>query len=493
MPNTSRNSTPWSYENFARMVDGDISAVVSEYTEDQRRAAAQRQRAALTGSPFRSGSPESINGLRWLADAENATRFNVTFDESHYTMRRTGFASSEFADYLKNRKGVYQFIKESPPIVNMREAAIRSYTAMRALRLPSASISRAARQYGAGELSRQACQTVRHFREDYREAMIVRPTGYKVVRWFENRKIEFYLAPPSRDVSRPEQWRQIKEQFREAIQRARAERRAAHVDTLAQKPTNFHLQKNALRMLKTYKKPDANVRSVGIEIECCIPRNADMTKLWPVAQYVNVTSDGSVHPDKEGYAAVEFRVCTPAFKMAEVITQMCKILNDMGARVNKTCGLHVHLDQRNRTPDEMKVIFSNFIRAQNLLFEVVPKSRRNNSYCKKHRGTDFDQATRGQRYKAINATAFRKHNTLEIRLFSGTVNAEKIINWVKTLWAIEAGQPVLRCPKTFDIAQRYWRIDADVLRWLKGRQEKFKDVPRDNTDVMDAEPIEEGN
>ena len=190
----------------------------------------------------------------------------------------------------------------------------------------------------------------------------------------------------------------------------------------------------------------------------------------------------------------EFRVCAPAYKMQEVITTLCAILKDIGAKVNTSCGLHVHLDQRNRTPEEVQQTFANFIRAQNLLLSVVPKSRRENHFCKKHRGTDFQSAMYGQRYKIVNASAYRKHKTIEIRLFNGTVNATKIINWVKTLWAIENGQPVLRCPKTFDIARRYWPLDPSTLEWLKKRQEKFKQaVTADNTDVMDAEPIEEEN
>lgn len=489
MPNITQN---WTYDQFVEQADEVQRAeVIRAHTEQQRRT----YNTQLTGSPFRSGNAQVLDGLRWLHDAENAMRRNVSFDDTAIITRRTGH--SGFADYLANRKGVYQFIKDAPTRIN-RGAAIRNYTAMRALRLPSAGISRAARQYGANELSRQACQTVRAFRDEYRQAMTIRPTGYTVVRWFENRKIEYRLAPlpmaleNSMIQTRAEQWRGVKEHFKQAIKRAREERRAARVDSLANKPTNFHLQKNVLAMLRQAKRPDENVRSVGIEIECFIPRSADMTKLYPVAQYVNITTDGSIQGYPSGYAGVEFRICAPAYKMVEVITQMCAILKVIGAKVNTSCGLHVHLDQRNRTPEDIQKIFANFIRAQNLLLEVVPQSRRENHFCKKHRGTDFQSAMYGQRYKIVNASAYRKHKTIEIRLFNGTVNAEKIINWIKTLWAIEGAQPVLRCPKTFDIAQRYWNIDATTLRWLKARQDKFKQASTtDNTDVMDVEPIEE--
>jgi hypothetical protein len=478
----TRTNPSWTYDDFVNQADERVIPVTAQRTR------------RTNGTPFPSDSL-ALNGLRALIDAERAVRCNVTLDDGTYLTRQTDY---RFSDYMAKRKGLYQFIKDAPPRVD-RGAMIRAYTAMRALRLPSASISRAARQYGAGDLSREACLTVKNFREDYQRAQHNLPRGYTVVRYFEDRRIEFHLSAlpgPMENGSlrtRKEQWEEISSLFRNAIRRAREERRHLRVDPLANKPTNFHMQKNALKLLRVYKQPDENVRSVGIEIECYIPATADMTKFWSVAPYVNVGSDGSIHPEGRDMRGVEFRVCAPAYKMAEVITTLCGVLKDVGAKVNASCGLHVHLDQRNRTAEEVKQTFTNFIRAQNLLFEVVPKSRRDNTYCKKHRGTDFEQAARGGRYKAINAVSFRKHRTIEIRLFNGTVNASKIINWVKTLWAIEAGQPVLRCPKTFDIAQRYWRIEPETLNWLKGRQEKFKDVPADNTDVMDvdAEPIEE--
>lgn len=476
------NPQHWTYEQFVEQADEVTNDVRARLIGELRNAANTR-----TATPSRVSI---IGGIGNLADTERRLSQNVYMDEGASIFPRRS-TSAGYADYLANRKGIYQFIKDTPQAVD-RDAMRRNYTAMCALRLQASGISRAARMYGASRLAEMARETVAAFREDYRRASWVPPTGYTVVRWFEDRKIEFHL-PPLEQASRTraEQWALITSQFREAIKRAREERRA-FVDVLANKTPNMRLQKNALKLLRVYKKPDENVRSVGIEIECFMPRNADMTLLYPVAQYVNVGSDGSIRPDGNNMAGVEFRVCAPAYKMEEVITTLCKILKTMGAKVNSSCGLHVHLDQRNRTPEDVKQTFANFIRAQNLLFEVVPSSRRENNFCKKHRGTDFEQATRGQRYKAINASAFRKHRTIEIRLFNGTVNATKIINWVKTLWAIESGSPVLRCPKTFDIAQRYWRIDADTLRWLKARQEKFKTVTAtDNTDVMDVEPIEE--
>lgn len=495
---TRRNNNPntfsgigvpsiYSYDDFIRSAEmpsnpvrqssgltpTDIASIIGHSANASRR-----------GSPF-----PSLQGFRALMEVENALALNVTIKIN----RRE--SPQGYADYLANKKGVYQFIKDEPTSIN-RTIAMGSYIAMRALRLKVAAINREARMYNAGELSRVACQTVRQFRQDFNMAQWTRPQAYTVVRWFENRKIEFRFSamPEGALINGPSclllQWKEVQKHFCAAIKQARAARREMHIDPLASKPVGIYLQRSALKMLKVYKKPDENVRSVGIEIECFIPSTADMTKFWPVAQYVNVGTDGSIRPEGPNMRGVEFRVCAPAYKMTEVVNDLCMVLKDIGAKVNSSCGLHVHLDQRNQTAEEVKQTFTNFIRAQNLLMEVVPESRRDNHFCKKHRGTDFMAAQRGGRYKAINASSYSKHRTIEIRLFNGTINASKIIHWIKTLWAIEGGQPVLRCPKTFDIAQRYWRIDAVTLSWLKARQEKFKTITADNTDVMDAEPIE---
>lgn len=387
---------------------------------------------------------------------------------------------------MKKRKSMYEFTRIDTPKRFKRDAAIKSYSAIRRLRLEAAAITRTSVSLGAHNLATVAQNTVRAYRQDYNAHLDNDSTPvYSIVRKFEGRRMELRLIG---GTERMEDWKKIKERFQSQIQRYRADRRAENPDPL-DRPSNYYLQKGTIKILNRRKDP-TNVHSVGIEIECLLPHKTDFTKFWPVAKYVNLGSDGSIRTPN-GYQGAELRVCVPSNEMRKVVTVLSQVLSEVGAKVNASCGLHVHLDQRQKTDDQIKTTFANFIRAQNLLMTVVPQSRRNNHYCKKHRGTDLNSAMYGNRYKMINAVAYRRYKTLEIRLFNGTVNGDKIINWIETLWAIEKGTPVLRCPKTFDIAKRYWPLSENNLKWLKARQEKFKDVAPDNTDVADVETIEE--
>lgn len=448
-----------------------------------------RHRRGFVADPgYETSAPGQIQGLIRLLGIERKIKSGLQVELPE---PRNLEISKQYTDHHKNKKGLYQFTKDGELPVNIEEAK-RKYEALQSLRFSVAKIARDARLHGAHELVRIGINAVKDLRADYNET--VGPNcnyifkGYTVSRWFHDRTIAYHFRfRPDDDSPLFTRWNQFIAAFRDSIRTARQNRHGSNMDTLANKPTNIHLQKSALRLLKKYKTPAENVRSVGIEIECFIPKNSDFTKLYPVAQYVNVGSDGSIHPDGRDMDGIEFRVCAPDYQMEGVVRKLCSILNEMGAKVNTSCGLHVHLDQRGKSMDDVRKTFTNFIRAQNLLLTVVPKSRRRNTFCKKHRGTDLNEAMVGSRYKIVNARAFQTHKTIEIRLFNGTVNADKIVNWVKTLWAIEAGESVLRCPKTFDIATRYWPIDQRVLAWLKARQEKFKEVVAVGDDIIEAE------
>lgn len=228
------------------------------------------------------------------------------------------------------------------------------------------------------------------------------------------------------------------------------------------------------KKLADHKLPSDNSEYVGIEIECVTPANADLSKLWPFAKYVNVGSDGSINygRNEEG---TEIRVCVKRGEVRKVVPELLKALRDLGARVNKSCGLHVHLDQRNNP--NVAETYQKLVRAQSLLYAIVPQSRRENSYCKRTRNYNFNDARHGDRYHAINAAAYGRYHTIEVRLFGGTLDGDKIVNWIETLYGIAEGDVVLRCPKSFDAAKRHWKISAENLNWLKSRQAKFAAVP----------------
>lgn len=218
-------------------------------------------------------------------------------------------------------------------------------------------------------------------------------------------------------------------------------------------------------------------RKFGIEIECMLPRTQSMTT---VANAINaagvpcfnagyshsrssqwkVVSDGSlsggngmeiVSPPMQGEASLQ------------AIATVCRVLNDLGATVNRSCGLHVHVDAGNLSAPAMRKLAAIYIENENIIDSFMPMSRRasNNHFCNTLRSTNMTALatarnaneiahaiSHGNRYVKLNYTAFLRHGTVEFRHHSGTVDADKINKWLVTCLRLvacavkEADQPI---------------------------------------------------
>lgn len=326
---------------------------------------------------------------------------------------------------------------------------------------------------------------VKDLKENFRR-LVHKPSTYEITisRMIRGKRYSVVI-----NRSRGDTFLDGKEEIKNRIKRDRMVSKQRN-DALALRPTGFYLKKMIQKTLTEAKKPYSKYKFVGIEIECIMPKDANLELLLPFKKWVNLGSDGSISDYGRNEEGRELRICLERRSLRRVIPPLLKTLRDMGARVNKSCGLHVHLDQRN--VENPAVTYANLVRSLNLLTTVIAPSRRHNQYCGRNRDSRFDVARNGGRYKMINATAYYKYKTIEIRMFGGTLEEEKIINWVETLWAIAEGKSLLRCPKNFDTARQYWKLsDANVL-WLKERQAKFAavnpPVVEEVSDAPDEEP-----
>jgi len=124
------------------------------------------------------------------------------------------------------------------------------------------------------------------------------------------------------------------------------------------------------------------------------------------------------------------------------IEAFCAHARRLGFNVDGDCGYHVHIDLRDTNSDQR----SNIAYAYRLTYEVwaslVNEYRANDcNYCRAPEysasdlpvnGYDFDYwAEYSSRYSFINFASYRRHQTFEIRGYQGTLDARKIIAWVK--------------------------------------------------------------
>lgn len=121
----------------------------------------------------------------------------------------------------------------------------------------------------------------------------------------------------------------------------------------------------------------------------------------------------------------------------------CATLNEAGARVNRTCGLHVHIGAAKLTERQYSNVFANYAMLEGVIDTFMAPSRRGNNsgYAKSLLGDRFyvlHSFTRSEvrtalhydRYYKVNPESYGRHKTIEFRQHAGTTNYEKIINWV---------------------------------------------------------------
>ena len=236
--------------------------------------------------------------------------------------------------------------------------------------------------------------------------------------------------------------------------------------------------------------PSTSEKHIGIELEFCYPSDNEakmMEALSPYADYLSATYDGSVRTDFrlencEGCTRVgqvdcghecdldnteddtdnqmELKVIFPV-SQPQILQGVCDVLKSYGAYVNKSCGLHVHIDMRDKTTGEVEEIGQKLVKVQNTFKEILPLDRHDNRFAKFVASSINDQ-NHNDRYKAINiGLAYRKCRTIEVRCYQGTIDYNEIWSWTYFLISIVAAKDILRYRKIKNL-QKALKLPKDI-------------------------------
>jgi hypothetical protein len=224
-------------------------------------------------------------------------------------------------------------------------------------------------------------------------------------------------------------------------------------------------------------------RTMGLEIEFFgVARRDAENIVWnafPRSLGWNIVYDGSV---TRGAGGVGLELVTPIFGTAELsreegFRQLGLILSELraaGARVDRSCGVHVHLGAKDAKPMGIKIFMELWKNNQALIDLVVPASRRgqNHGFCKQL-DSHYMQKVKTRmpaddRYWVVNPCAYAKFGTVEVRQLAGTLNLQKIQTWAEFSLHM------------FDYAARTTSRQGDVrthrLRTRNGLVELLKEV-----------------
>lgn len=250
---------------------------------------------------------------------------------------------------------------------------------------------------------------------------------------------------------------------------------------------------------RNYHKGDDYVeigkRPFACEIECYYNDHDDLESIaTKLPDAIGVTDDGSL-----GSYGKEF--ITPKLsgeKGENLLKETCKILNEHNCYVDKSCGLHVHLDTSDiaGNMEKIKMLILFYLMFEPVLYSFLPYSRRANHYCMPlsqfyqeneivrcntlqefealwYREQDPKQIENrknhkydNSRYAGTNFHSLLSNGHIELRHHSGTIDYKKIINWAK-LHSI-----ILDCVANGTLSQEKI-LQVKYLLQLNKKQEKF--------------------
>lgn len=128
----------------------------------------------------------------------------------------------------------------------------------------------------------------------------------------------------------------------------------------------------------------------------------------------------------------------------EQVRTVARALAAAGGTVNKSCGLHVHVDANDLDAGQILSIVRRYSHFENGITAFMPPSRRDSRWAYSV-GGDFVERLLQQvnrygnprnlfgglnRYHAVNLASYARHGTVEFRQHSGSTNENKICNWI---------------------------------------------------------------
>lgn len=174
------------------------------------------------------------------------------------------------------------------------------------------------------------------------------------------------------------------------------------------------------------------------------------------AGFWKVTTDGSVTSRGTG-TSQGLEMVSPILQGQQGFDdaiKAVKALLNAGAKVDKTCGLHVHLGMDGLTGADLIKVVEVYTANTANINKVVASSRHNTRWARKQdlsasylspfkNATDSSQIKalssnipHNERYHAVNLKSYSAHGTVEFRQHQGTLNAEKVVSWVKFVMAL---------------------------------------------------------
>lgn len=182
---------------------------------------------------------------------------------------------------------------------------------------------------------------------------------------------------------------------------------------------------------------------------------------WKIMSDSSIRAESRNSNNASALYRVEFVSPICQYGDIETIQEIVRQLRHAGAKVNGSCGIHVHVDASNHTPQTLRNIVNIMASKEDLLYKTLKIKVAREHYCKKTDTRFLDDVNRQRpttmnqlehlwyngesgRYQHYNRTRYHGLNlhsvfykgTIEFRLFNSTLHAGEVKSYIQLCLAI---------------------------------------------------------
>lgn len=118
-------------------------------------------------------------------------------------------------------------------------------------------------------------------------------------------------------------------------------------------------------------------------------------------------------------------------QFSETLNYVMESIRNKGGFVNRQCGFHIHVSDTRVCHHHLDSINEMWMKYQSQFIDCIPNHRKNNRYCKPN-----ELNMSGSRYRMLNlVSSYERTESIEFRLFQGTLNPMKAMNMIKSVLA----------------------------------------------------------
>ena len=182
---------------------------------------------------------------------------------------------------------------------------------------------------------------------------------------------------------------------------------------------------------------------------------------WKLVRDASISCENRNGNRASDLYSVEFVSPICQYADIETVQELVRTLKSAGARVNPSCGIHVHVDASRHTANTLKNLTNIVAAKEDLLYKALQVNVRREHYCRKTDLRFLDDVNRKRpktmdeleaiwyngrggrtrhydesRYHCLNLHSVFSKGTVEFRLFNSTLHAGKVKTYIQLCLAI---------------------------------------------------------